>query len=106
MSEFSLREIVSLIKACRASGVQEIALKDIRIVMSVAGTLPVTPNLVPKGAEEKVEAIRKESNMAENLSFAEDNLATALLEDPLEFERQITSGELVEGEEAQDIRTQ
>lgn len=93
------KEVLSLIKACRANAISELTLGDLRIVIGDAGTLPLAPKFVSKGTNKKIEDIRREANLMENLEFSADSLAHALVEDPAEYERMIILGELEKGEE-------
>lgn len=92
-SSFSYDELCRIIEVCRSSGVVQIALPGLSLKFDTQNKN--VGNFVPEPNHEQNEKLAVEQN---EIEVKEDQVERLLLEDPVEFERQIASGELLEDE--------
>lgn len=102
--ELTATSLVTIIEACAKNGVAELELgKDVRLTFGSRSNEPtqVQPlygNETP-AVLETARAIEQESFERKQEEMQKDTLETMKLEDPVEYERLITSGELVDERE-------
>lgn len=94
-SSFSYEELCRIIEVCQSSGVVEIVLPGLSLKFEQKNNN--TGRYVPEPDHENN---AKESHAQSELELKEEQVAHLMLEDPVEFERQIASGELSEDERA------
>jgi hypothetical protein len=91
-------EVVSIINECGASGVSELKFGDLYVKFSTKAASNI-PDPLPTVTEITESQKKNESRSLENdeLNFREDQLANALLENPLLAEELLIKGELEKG---------
>jgi hypothetical protein len=89
---FSASDICSIVKSCGENGVGEFTLGKLKVTFK--------GNLTPVSQQEEVstelqEAVSVELTERDELAHKEAMLAQMEIEDPVEFERLMTSGDLI-----------
>ncbi len=89
---FSASDICSIVKVCGESGVEQFTMGKIQIVFK--DTRPKVP-LIEEIPLEQQEAVVVELTEKDEIAHKEAILAQMEIEDPVEFERLMTMGDLV-----------
>lgn len=95
----SVRDVLKLVRACRVNGVRELKLGELTLVLEVPEKDFVeTPHsaAIPRGSKRKADAISQEVQEKFKFSEEQDEVALLLIEDPLEMEKRIENGELID----------
>lgn len=89
------KELLRIIKACRANGVDEFALGELKISFSSDTLIPKNPRRYIKESKQ-MELIADKEEHHEALKELEEETQNLILTDPLAFEEKLASGELVD----------
>ena len=96
----STKDICKLIQACKSSGVNEFKLDTLQIIFRTENAAPpaAIPEQVLKNTHSGIESYK--NLRAQKLADEKEDTALLIIENPLEMERRIASGELID--EAED----
>lgn len=98
--DLSVKEIVSIIKVCRDSGVSVLKFRDLHLEIGVNTPIDVTaPIPTTKAIVEKQEEQAKIGLLQDEQKAKAERLAIMMLEDPYGYEQLMASGEIGDGEE-------
>jgi hypothetical protein len=95
----SVRDVLKLVRACRVNGVREFKLGELTLVLGDPEKESTeTPHsaAIPRGSKRKAEALSKEVQERFKFSEEQEEVALLLIEDPLEMEKRIENGELID----------
>jgi hypothetical protein len=90
---FSAADICSIVKICGESGVVEFTLGKLKVTFKDTRTQAIEP--AESISQEQQDAVVEEVTERDELAHKEAMLAQMEIEDPVEFERLMTSGDLI-----------
>ncbi len=95
----SVRDVLRIVRACKVNGVRELKLGELSLVLdspekSVEETTPSAA--IPGGKRKVDEAQSRETQMKLDFVEEQEEVALMLIEDPLEMEKRIASGDLID----------
>jgi hypothetical protein len=91
------KELVEVIKACKASSVSYLKLGDLELKFGPddAAQTPIAPGETePIPTAEELKVIEEDAAILRNGAEVDDEVAFMQMEDPVQFEELLTSGEL------------
>lgn len=95
------KDLVKVIKACKASGVSALKLGDLELKFQTGDaektSVPATGDAVETPSAEKLKAIEERSALIENAEDADEELAHMQVENPAQFEELLVQRELISG---------
>lgn len=95
----SVRDVLRIVRACKVNGVRELKLGELSLVLDtpekgIEETIPSAA--IPRGKRKVEEAQSRETQMKLDFVEEQDQVALMLIEDPLEMEKRIASGDLID----------
>ena len=95
---FKSKEIIAIIRTCRAQGVSSFQHGDLHICFGTPAieksTNPAEPPAI--GTEGEIARIETEGLIQEEIKVKDDELATMLIEDPARYEELLSEGDLTD----------
>lgn len=97
--DFSVKELIKLVRACRASGVSELNFGDIHLVLhEKTRTHSTSPVIQTKEADQaKVEEISETDRLKSEVEMREEQLAYMQIENPARYEQLLIERDLEDG---------
>lgn len=94
----SAKDLLALIETCAKNQVRSLKLSDLELTFGPAAmeTTLVQPHIESPAVLEKTQEVERESLEEIQRQMNKDALEVMKLEDPAEYERLVTSGELVD----------
>lgn len=95
----SVRDVLRIVRACKVNGVRELKLGELSLVLGTPEkdseeTIPSAA--IPRGKRQVDEVQSRETQMKLDFIEEQEEVALMLIEDPLEMEKRIASGELID----------
>lgn len=100
----NIDNICALIRTCGEVGVKEVSFGRLHVVFGRKDqdTQASSPNLPDKALSEQSQSIEQRAFEQDEISTKDDQLAELVITDPLEYERLVASGDLENGDQAED----